>query len=281
MLAARQEVVAARTESVPAVERAFVILELLAGSTAGLTLPDIVEATGLPKSTVHCLLVTLQRRGYLHRNAITSRYMFGLKLFSLGNMALSGLTLREQAMPFLKKLVGRVHLTTHMAILEHREAVVVIKIEPPGIFRLATWVGKRMGVHCTSLGKALIAGLPAAEIDAIIREHGLPRHNEHTICSRERLKRDLAKTARLGYAVDDEEDEIGLRCIGVPVHAHDGSVIASISIAGATSQITSDNLSAMAAIVIETAAALSQSLGHTGAKPPIIPAAAAAASGAR
>ena len=137
--------------------KALFILEMLASSRAGLSLPDIVKRTGLPKSSVHCILVTLQRQEYLYRNEITGRYMFGLKLFSLANMAVSGLKLREQAAPYLYSLMQQTRMTAHMAILEQSEAILIAKVEGPGAGRQATWFGKRMEIHCTGLGKAIIA----------------------------------------------------------------------------------------------------------------------------
>lgn len=253
---------AIKTQSVPSLEKALSILELLVGFKAGLTLPEIVQKTGMPKSSIHCLLVTLERRGYLHRNDRTGRYKFGLQLFSLANMALSGLKLRDEAAPFLRGLVEKTHLTAHMVILEHREAVLISKYEPSGIFRLATWIGKRMDLHCTGLGKALMAYLPKEEVNEIIEEHGLPRHNDNTLCSRRRLKEELARTVERGFAVDNEEDEIGLRCIGAPVFGVDNRVLASISVAGTTAQITLENLRKLAEEVKQTAVAISRSLGH-------------------
>jgi DNA-binding IclR family transcriptional regulator len=247
------------TQSVPALDKTLSILEMLASSHVGLSLPEIVKRSGLPKSSVHCILVTLQRQQYLYRNEATGRYMFGMKLFTLANMALSGLQLREQAAPFLYSLMRQTKLTTHMAILEQSEAVLIMKIEAPGICRLATWIGKRMDAHCTGLGKALIANLPEHQLNDLLKR-GLPRHNENTIASPKRLKDDLAQAVKRGYAIDDEEDEIGLRCIGVPVFNHAKSVIAAISIAGTTSQITGENVSDLARKVKEAAASISQLL---------------------
>lgn len=254
--------VAARTQSVRSLERGLTLMELLANSKVGLSLPELVQKTGLPKSSIHCLLVTLERRGYLHRNIRTGRYVFGLQLFSLANMAISGLKLHDEAAPFLRSLVRDTELTVHMAILEHREAVIVSKLEPPGIFRLATWIGKRMDLHCTGLGKALMAYLPQEEVERIMVEHRLPRHNDNTLCSRKRLKDELARTAHRGYSIDDEEDELGLRCIGAPVFGPDNRAIASISISGTTYQVTPSNLRKLAEQVKKTAEAISQALGH-------------------
>lgn len=265
----RRTMPASRTQSVRSLERALIILELLASSRAGLSLLELVRNTKMPRSSVHCLLLTLQRRGYLFHNDKTGRYMFGLQLFSLANMAVSGLRLREEAAPVLRNLVDKTHLTVHMAILEHAEAVLIAKYEPPGIFRLATWLGKRMDLHCTSLGKALMAYLPAADVNEIIEQHGLPCHNDNTLCSKKRLKDDLVKVRERGYAVDDEEDEIGLCCIGAPVFGFNNRVMASISVAGTTTQITRDNFRKLADEVKNAASAISQSLGQDPTAMPI------------
>lgn len=250
-----------KTQSVPALDRALTILEVLAESKKGLSLSQLTRSLGWPKSSTHCLLLTLERRGYLHRNEQTGQYMFGLKLFGLANIALSGIELREQAAPFLQALMERTRLTVHMAILERDEAVLIDKVEPPGLFKLATWIGKRMDVHCTGVGKALIAYLPEEELDRLIKEHGLPRHNENTIVSPRRLKEALARIRQLGYSVDDEEDELGLRCIGAPIFNREGQVIASISVAGTTAQIHLENLGKSAQQVKQTALAISRQLG--------------------
>jgi DNA-binding IclR family transcriptional regulator len=250
------------TQSVPALEKALSILEMLAASRAGLSLPEIVKRSGLPKSSVHCILVTLLRQGYLHRNENTGRYMFGLKLFSFANMALSGLKLREQAIPHLYSLMQQTTLTTHMAILEHGEALLIVKVDGIGVSPLATWLGKRMEVHCTGLGKALIAHLPEERLNDLLKARSLPRHNENTIASPKRLKENLALAVKRGYAIDDEEDEIGMRCIGVPAFDHTRGVIAAISVAGTTAQVTSENVSELARKLNDTAASISRTLGY-------------------
>jgi DNA-binding IclR family transcriptional regulator len=252
------------TQSVPALTKALWILEMLAESRVGLSLPEIVQKTGLPKSSVHCILVTLQRQGYLFRNENTSRYMFGLKLFSLVNMAVSGLKLRQQAAPSLYRLMQRTGMTAHMAILEHKEAILIEKIDPSGAARKATWLGKRMEVHCTGIGKAIIAYLPEERLNELLEERPLPWHNENTIATAKRLKEDLAATAKRGYSIDDEEDEIGQRCIGAPVFDETGQVIGAISIAGTSAQITAENALDLAQQVKSAAASISRTLGYHG-----------------
>ncbi len=249
-----------KTPSVPALERGLAILELLASSRAGLTLPEIARELHLPKSSVHCLLITLERHRYLHRNDRTSRYLFGSMLFSLGNMSLNGLQLRQISVPHMRWLTERTGLTTHLGVLERHEAVLMEKVEPPGVFKLATWLGKRMDLHCTSVGKALIGYLPEEDLARLMRETGMPRHNDNTIRSLRKLTEDLARSRRVGYFVDDEEDEIGYRCIGVPVVNDRGQTLAATSISGSTVQVREDNTSALAAEVKRTAEAITRSL---------------------
>jgi DNA-binding IclR family transcriptional regulator len=257
----RREMPTRKTPSAPSLERGLSVMELLANSRNGLPLADLARQLALPKSSVHCLLLTLERRGYLHRNERTNRYLFGLRLFSLANMALSGLEVRERAAPFLHKLAEKTRLTVHLAIPEQNEAVLLDKVEPLGAIRLATWLGKRMDVHCTALGKALIAHLPQEELDRLIRERGLPRHNDNSIVSPKKLKEELERVRKLGYSTDNEEDEVGMRCIGAPVFDDVGSVVAAVSISGTTSQVTDENSSALVEQVCNTAVAVSRVLG--------------------
>ncbi len=249
-----------KTPSVPALERGLAIFELLAGSRAGLTLPEIAKELGLPKSSVHCLLITLERHLYLHRNERTSRYLFGSKLFSLGNMSFGGLELRQIAMPHMHALAKQTGLATHMAVLERYEAVLMEKVEPPGVTKLATWLGKRMDLHCTGVGKALIAHLPDEELSRLMKETGMPRHNDNSIRSLRKLKEDLARSRQAGYYIDDEEDEIGYRCIGAPVFDEAGQAACAISISGPTSDVREDNSKELAKQVIRAAEAITKPL---------------------
>jgi DNA-binding IclR family transcriptional regulator len=183
-----------------------------------------------------------------------------MKLYELSNMALSGISLRDQVAPVLYRLVQETKLTAHLAVLEpYGEAVLVDKIEVAGAPPIATWIGKRMGLHCTAVGKAMIAYLPESEMDRLISKCGLLRHNENTIGSQRRL-RQVCETIRLqGYAVDDEEEEIGIRCVGSPIFNGKGEVIAALSVAGTTSQV--DDLKLVARLVKSAALAVSLHLG--------------------
>jgi DNA-binding IclR family transcriptional regulator len=256
--------IAERTQSVPALERGLAILECLASSHHGLTLSQITRTVNLPKSSVHCLLLTFQRCSYIERDDETGRYRLGLRLFGLANTALAGITLREHAAPLLRRLMDRTGLTVHMAALEHDEAVLIARFDPPGVPRPATWVGKRMELHCTALGKALLAYTSEPRVEELVRKHGLLRHNENTIASFRRLKQELEVVRQRGYSVDDEEEEIGVRCIGAPLIDSSGQAPAAISVTGSTSDIDVTSCTQIVAAVKEAAASISERLSASG-----------------
>lgn len=240
-------------KNVPAVERAFMALELIAQSSNGFSVSEISRRLDLPKSSVHLILATLERQGYLQKHPLTGNYLFGLKLFSLSRAALQGVELRAVAQPFLKALMKRTGLTVHLGILEGNEAVIIEKIEAPGLVKVPSWVGRRMDVNCTGIGKALIAFLPGEEFDNRFKPGSLARHNESTIVSIAGLKRECARIREQGYAFDDEEDELGLRCIGAPLLDSRGCAVAAISTVGTLSQIPLEEVERLGKTIRHTA----------------------------
>lgn len=247
---------APRTQSVPALERALLILECLAQSQHGLTLSQIARALKLPKSTVHCLLLTFERCGYIQRDDASGRYRLGLRLFRIVNSALPAPTIRDQAAAVLRELMESTRLTVHMAVLDDDEIVLIAKFAPPGLPTAPTWVGKRMEFHCTALGKALVAYLEESELEHLIRDHGMLRHNDNTISSVRRLRQDLEQVRCRGYSLDDEEEEIGSRCVGAPVLDASGRARAAISVVGTVDEIDGESLPRLVATVKEAASVI-------------------------
>jgi DNA-binding IclR family transcriptional regulator len=254
---------AVKTRTVPALFNAFLILELLTNSGVGLTLPDLVEQSNLAKSSVHYLLVTLERCGYVRRSERTGRYLLGVKLFSMANSALGSLSVRQRTSAYLSGLKMRTGLTVHMAILEQSEAILVAREETQRGSRLASWIGKRMDMHSTGIGKAMLAYLPQAEVDAIIRKHGLARHNENTISTRRRLQEELDRITKMGYSLDNEEDELGVRCIGVPIFGPLGRPLAAISLAGSTQELALEDLPRLSGELLATAKMMSRAVADS------------------
>src|SRR5712692_7014356 len=151
-----------RPDSAPstAVERALAILESIAQRHDGLTNSQISGRLGIPKSSASYILRTLERRGYLRRESETGKYRLGLKVLSLGGDAQANLDIADVALPFMRALGEKIHLTVHLAVLDQAEAVYIEKVEAPGFFKVNTWVGRRMFLHSTSVGKCLLAWLP-------------------------------------------------------------------------------------------------------------------------
>lgn len=249
-----------KTASVPALDRGLAILEAVAKSRSGLTLSQLTRTLDLPKSSVFCLLITLERAGYLYRNPATKRYGCEMKLVRIATHALEGITLRDKARPVLRRLLDQTHLTVHMGIAGENEVMLIEKLDPNVTSTVATWIGKGMDFHCTSLGKCLLAFSPESEVDRILGHRALLRHNENTIASIQRLKAELAKVRKLGYATDDEEEELGSRCIGAPVLDAQGNAIAAISISGDLAEIDITNSSSLCLKVQKAAAILSREI---------------------
>ena len=248
--------------SVPSIERALSVLECLARAKRGFSLSEIGRRLRIPKSSAHLILSTLERRGFLQRNSKTNRYCFGLQLVSLSRSALENLDLREEAKPFLCSLMQESGFTVHMAVLERDEAVIIEKVEAPGLVRLASWVGRRLDVNCSGVGKALLAFLPDDELDCLLRTKDFARHNSRTIISTTILRRELILVRQAGYALDNEEDEPGVRCIGAPVFDEKGKAVAAISIAGVASQIGIDRVPVLARLVTRAAGRISARMGY-------------------
>jgi DNA-binding IclR family transcriptional regulator len=244
-----------------AVERAFAILEATAGQSGGLTNAEISRRLGIPKSSASYILRTLERRGYLRREEESGRYRLGLKLLNLGRGVLSGYGLREIAITAMRVLVDRTGLTAHLAVLDRGEAVYIEKVEAPGFIKMDTWVGRRMFVHSTSVGKALVANLPKQAVDAILREHGMVKRTPKTITTPRRYHAELALVREKGFAVDDEENSLDARCLAVPVFDANGGVVAAIGLSGTVSHLDPGSIPRVAELAREASRRITRQLG--------------------
>jgi IclR family transcriptional regulator, KDG regulon repressor len=247
-----------------AVERALVILEAVAQKPGGMTNSEISRRLVIPKSTASYILHTLEHRGYLRRERASGKYRLGLKVLTLSRGVTSGLNLREAALPVLRHIVERSQLTAHLAVLDQGRAVYIEKVDAPGFIKMDTWVGRRLEVHTTAVGKALVSHLPEVEVEEIIKERGLKRHTPKTIVARSKFLRELEKVRSHGYAVDDEENSLGVRCIAGPVFNHKGAVVAAVGTSGTINQIDRSNISKVTDLVLEAARKISQQLGYQG-----------------
>ncbi len=243
----------------PAVSRALTVLDLLARSRRGLSVSELSRMLELPKSSTHHILAALRGGGCVIRDH-DHRYRFGFRLLSLARMALQNSLLREVARPILVSLVRATGLTVHMGVLDSAQAVIIEKVNSPGPVQVGTWVGRTLDIHSTSLGKALVAFLTDQEFDREVGAKGFIQHNQKTIYTRHRLKREFLQIGELGYTVDDEEDEVGMRCVGAPIFDNAGRAVAAVSVAGTTIQIPTEKIAYLGQTVRQFAAGISSSL---------------------
>jgi len=250
-----------------AVERTLLILEAAAQREGGMSNAEFSRKLKIPKSSASYILRTLEHHGYLRRDNGDGKYRLGMKILSLSRAALGGVDVREVAHPIMQHLVDRIHITTHLAILDQGEAVYVEKVEAPGFIKMNTWIGRRMEVHSTAVGKALLAYLDPKERDAILRHRGLKKLTTHTITTIPRLLQELERVRQFGYAVDDEENSLGARCIGAPVFNGEGEIEAAIASTGTINDVPRDAVSHLSDMIKEAARRISHQLGYRGAYP--------------
>ena len=217
---------------IQSVDRALDILELYLHSPEELSVKEISEAMGLSKSTVHGLIKTLEQRGYLKQNPGNMKYRLGMKLFSLGNVVADHLDIRKIARPVIRRLADNIKETVHLAVLNGDEVVYTEKVEGPGALRMYSQVGRKVPVYCTGVGKVILAYQDEETVERLLSKETLRAFTPYTITDKEKLKAHLAAIREQGYALDNEEIELGLRCVAAPIYDHQGKVFASISCAG-------------------------------------------------
>ncbi|HEX8811030.1 MAG TPA: IclR family transcriptional regulator [Terracidiphilus sp.] len=250
-----------------AVERTLLILEAAAQRESGMSNADFSRKLKIPKSSASYILRTLEQHGYLRRDRDDGTYRLGMKVLSLSRAALSGVEIREVALPVMRRLVDQIHLTTHLAILDHEEAVYVEKVEAPSFIKMDTWIGRRMEVHSTAVGKALLAYLDAAERERIIRHRELKKLTPFTITSAANLMKEFERVRQLGYSVDDEENSLGARCVGAPIFNSQGRLEASIGSTGTITAVPRDAVPRLAEMVKDAARRISHEIGYRGPYP--------------
>ncbi|MQY05531.1 IclR family transcriptional regulator [Actinomadura macrotermitis] len=243
-------------EAVRSLERTFELLEHLADAGGEMALSELTEVSGLPMPTIYRLMRTLVNHGYV-RQEPSKRYALGPRLIRLGEGA--GRLLGSWARPALSRLVDEVGETANMAVLEGDEAVYVAQVPSRHAMRMFTEVGRRVQPHCTGVGKALLAQLPEERVREILARTGMAAHTPHTFTDPDALVAELARIRAQGYALDDEEQEIGVRCVAVPLRG--APTTAALSVSGPTSRMTLETAAAVAPVVRDVAAHFVKELG--------------------
>jgi DNA-binding IclR family transcriptional regulator len=247
---------------VQVLDRAVGILQAVADAPTDLGAAEVAQRLSLHKSTIHRLLASLERYGYIRRQPATGKYGLGLKLFELGSRAVARLNVHGYAQPLLDELVAVTGETAHLAVMDRGQMVSVVIAESPRTVRTPATVGRSTPMHCTAVGKAMLAALPEPAVAALLRNYPLKAYTPKTLTTRAALTADLDRIRKRRFAVDDEEIEEGLRCVGAAVRNHSGTAIAAISIAGPAFRLGRSRVPALARAVVATADRLAASLGY-------------------
>lgn len=243
------------------IDRLLDILELLSLEKDGLGVTEIGNRTGLHKSTVHRIVSALAERGYIEKVPGRGVYKIGLKLVEISSVYLNSVELKTEATPFLRELTSKLSQPTHLAILDGTDAVYIEKVDMVNNIRLYSQIGRRIPVYCSALGKCLLSGLHEGEIDEILKRCSFERFTDKTL-DKTGLLRQVREVPAIGYAIDDEEHDEGIRCIAAPVFDYRGAVIAAVSVAGPVLAMTPQNDSEIGRLLMETARNISKRMGY-------------------
>ncbi len=250
-----------RDGGVQSVDRALLIIETLAEDDEGYRLCDLAIRTGLSTSTVHRLLATLEKRRFVQFDRYESKWHVGAQSFAVGATFARRRNFTAQAMPYLRKLRDQTRETANLAVADDGSIIVLTRMESREIMRSLTKVGGRVAMVASGAGKAVLATYSDEDVNAIIRRQGMPRLTEKSIVRPSELFRELQAIRRQGYAVDDEEARMGLRCVAAVVYSDCSEPLAAISVSGMTSRVTDDRLPALGRTVREVATELTVALG--------------------
>lgn len=232
------------------------ILNLLEHSRQGMGTTEVANQLDIDKSSASRLLHTLANYGFVEQDEATARYLLGPQLVTLGQRLLNRITLRDHARPYLYELVDKTGECAHLAIQAQRQALYIDQVESTAALRVESEIGALAPLHCTALGKTLLAFGEGRIPDE------LQPYTRRTVVDRSSLAARLGQTGRRGYAIDDEEYNYGVRCVAAPVYDHQGKLVGAIGISGPSGRITLERIDEFGAVVKDVAGALSARLGY-------------------
>jgi DNA-binding IclR family transcriptional regulator len=247
---------------VKSAHRVIEIIELLATARTGRTFSQLLEVLGYPRSSLHALIRTLVARRWVELDESGHRYRLAIRMWELGQSYVRAVDLAACARPFMQKITDELGETTQLAILDGRYNVYIAKVDGSQRLVLASEVGRRLEAHATGLGKVLLAGLSPEKLSNCIEGVALERFTKHTITSSTRLREQLKVARQQGYATDNQEYTIGVRCIAVPIYNHFDEVTAAMSVSVPTARYTAAGERRITAILKQQARALSFRLGY-------------------
>jgi IclR family transcriptional regulator, acetate operon repressor len=246
---------------VQSVDRALLLIETLAEDDDGYRLTDLAIRTGLSPSTIHRLLTTLENRRFVQFDRDQSTWHIGAKSFAVGATFARRRNFVTQAMPFLRRLRDETRETANLAAVDEGAMVILTRVESREIMRSVTKVGGRVPMVASGLGKALLSAYSEEDVFAVIRREGMPKLTSKSIVRAGELCKSLHDIRERGYSVDDEEAQIGLRCVSAVVYDDRSEPLAAISVSGKASRVPDDRLPVLGQFVRQIADELTTALG--------------------
>lgn len=254
----------AQTNPVQSAERIFEILEMLV-QDGSVTLTELSTRLSLHKSTVHRLLKSLILLGYARQDEESGKYLPTFKILELAGKLLTRLDILAVAHPYLERLMAQTHETVHFVQRENTDIVYVDKVESDAnSIRMVSRIGLRQPLYCTGVGKAILAELKDDEIHEIWRQSDIHAFTPHTITTLDRLMEEIDVIRRAGYALDNEENELGVRCIAASVPGYNGRVSNAFSISAPVSRMLDERIRELSVSVLKTKHDLFRELGFSG-----------------
>jgi len=250
-----------RRKVIGSVQRAIDILDLFDEHHPELGTTEIAQALDLPKSTAAGLILTLDQNGYLEQNSATRKYRLGYKLAERAGLLLSQFDLRQIAAPALDSLRNRCNESINLAVRDGAYVVYIARLDGTSMLGMRSEIGKRELIHSTALGKAILSTLPESELQDFIARTKFVPVTPRTIVSPAAFLSELQKTRQRGFAIDDEENELGGRCVAAPIFDYRGSTVAAVSISVPIQRFPRDMIDTYGLWVKATASEISRKLG--------------------
>lgn len=247
---------------IQSVERALSILELYNQKNNEMSIKEISERMSLSKSTVHGLIKTLESKKYLIQNHDNQKYKLGLKVFELGILVSNNLNLKQIGSPYMISAFEKLEETLHLVAFDGNEAIYIDKAEGNNALRIYSQIGKRVPLYCTGVGKVILAHLLESEVEDILNNTKLKAFTNKTKTNKTEIMEELPKIKQDGYAIDDEEIELGLQCIAAPIFDHSGKVVGSISTSVPKARLTDKKVDESIGYIRESAIKISRELGY-------------------
>ena len=249
-----------RNYNITALQRGLHLLQLFAQSQRGLTAKQVAQLSRLPFSTVHRFLVNLENSGYLNCTG-EGGYYLGVACFAVGQAALAPLDIRRLSQPYLRELNQQTRETIHLTVRHGLTAVYVDKLDSPEQLRIHSRIGASVPLHCSAVGKIMLAFMPPEEREKILRQLDLKKFTPNTVGNQQELRTELYRVEKNGYACDLEEHELHIRCIAAPIWDHTGGIHASLSLTAPMVRMPVSRLRQLAPLIQQAGLKISREMG--------------------